>query len=231
MTQDSAEAAADAADLAAQLARITPEDLHVSARPDLEAALGAARVASARLAARLCADERAPLLRGEQFARLLELAGPEDTPELLARLTEDLASVEAGLSAGLGVAPDTGVEAPGFGGGLAVVAPVPSPPPATQVIRSESHVLIALAGAVGAETLHSLARALNSAAHQAESGVGAAREAGAATIAALAGPVLAQLGRLRRLVAAEQAALGVSAVEAASEAVSEGRAGQGRVTA
>lgn len=75
------------------------------------------------------------------FDRLIEVAGPDMSRELLDRLSEDLRKVEHGLAAGLSEVD-------------------------TAAIRAQTHVLIALSGAVGAAQLQTLAQALNSAAHR-----------------------------------------------------------------
>ena len=91
-------------------------------------------------------------LRGEQapppppemnratFDRLIAIAGPEATNELLDRLDLDLRQARTGLM--------SGIEAQD-----------------RNAIRAQTHVLIALAGAVGAERLQSLAQTLNEQAH------------------------------------------------------------------
>lgn len=76
----------------------------------------------------------------EKLLRLLDLAGPEVAGELLDRLDEDLETVDAVLS---DAAPARDVPA----------------------LRAQTHVLISLAGAVGAERLQHLAEDLNAAAH------------------------------------------------------------------
>ncbi len=76
----------------------------------------------------------------QTFRRLMQLAGPEVGAELLARLAEDLQAVEQGLA--LGVAQTD-----------------------WQAIRAHSHVLVALAGAVGATPLQTLAEDFNRTAH------------------------------------------------------------------
>ena len=74
------------------------------------------------------------------FRRLMQLVGPATQGELLARLVEDLQAVEQGLALALAQMD-------------------------WQEIRGQSHVLVALAGAVGATPLQMLAEALNRAAH------------------------------------------------------------------
>jgi HPt (histidine-containing phosphotransfer) domain-containing protein len=161
-----ADPASEAAGLAAMLARIADDGLD----PDSLAALAKARGTAARLASALCADE-APLRDRERYRRLMELAGAEAAQELLERLSEDLARVERGLARAL-----AGPDAAG--------------------VRSETHVLIGLAGAVGATPLQRLAEALNAAAH---------REA-SEEMSRLGGTTLDLLGRLAGFIAAEEAA-------------------------
>lgn len=78
-----------------------------------------------------------------RLERLLDLAGTDVAGELLDRLVEDLAAVETGLAAAAPARDITG-------------------------LRAQTHVLISLAGAVGAERLQHLAEALNAAAHAAD---------------------------------------------------------------
>ncbi len=73
-----------------------------------------------------------------RFEALLEMAGPESRAELLTRLLSDLRSVERGLVLGCSE-------------------------PDHALIRSQTHVLIAVAGAVGAERLMKSAESLNAA--------------------------------------------------------------------
>jgi HPt (histidine-containing phosphotransfer) domain-containing protein len=75
------------------------------------------------------------------FERLMSIAGPAAARELLDRLDDDLRRTESELAAGLARQDRT-------------------------AIRSGTHVLIALAGAVGAERLQALAQTLNAMAHQ-----------------------------------------------------------------
>jgi CheY-like chemotaxis protein/anti-sigma regulatory factor (Ser/Thr protein kinase)/HPt (histidine-containing phosphotransfer) domain-containing protein len=83
----------------------------------------------------------APVLALAQFERLMEVAGVEAAPELLRRLIEDLRHVERQLHHAL-AAPDWAE------------------------IRAQTHVLIALAGAVGAVRLQHRAEAMNTDAHR-----------------------------------------------------------------
>ena len=84
-------------------------------------------------------DEKVELNRAT-FEHLLGIAGPDGTKELLDRVHSDLRRAERGLIAGL---TETDFAA----------------------IRADTHVLISLAGAVGAERLQCLAEAMNAAAH------------------------------------------------------------------
>ncbi|MGY6410594.1 MAG: hypothetical protein ACXIUV_06175 [Alkalilacustris sp.] len=97
----------------------------------------------------------------ERFDRLMDMAGPDAAQELLERLEEDLVCVARGLSHALE--------------GEAI---------APSELRAQTHVLIALAGAVGAEPLQRLAEALNAAAHRGS--VAEMRRLGAATQVRLA---------------------------------------------
>lgn len=110
------------------------------------------------------------------FDQLMAVAGPEGARELLDRLHEDLRRSERGLLGGLS------------NGDAAV-------------IRAETHVLIALAGAVGAARLHALARALNGAAHRNE----------ADEFSRFGTPALEQLDRLITFVGEAKAARGGAA--------------------
>lgn len=82
-----------------------------------------------------------PLVNRDRLDRLLEIAGPSGANELLNRLGSDLRRVEKNLARGF--------------------AEMDQP-----LLRAETHVLISLAGAVGAEALHALANRLNGAAHR-----------------------------------------------------------------
>ncbi|MES2667328.1 MAG: hypothetical protein V4712_14615 [Pseudomonadota bacterium] len=75
------------------------------------------------------------------FRRLMHLAGPVAGAELLDRLAEDLQAVQTGLT-------------------HAAAAPAD-----WLAIRAHSHVLVALAGAVGATPLQTLAEDMNRLAH------------------------------------------------------------------
>ena len=104
--------------------------------------LGAAIVrVMQRSAAEGEATPEPPALALAQFERLMEVAGADAAPELLRRLIEDLRHVERQLHHAL-AAPDWGE------------------------IRAQTHVLIALAGAVGAVRLQHRAEAMNADAHR-----------------------------------------------------------------
>lgn len=110
------------------------------------------------------------------FDHLMEIAGPANVRELLDRLLSDLRRTERAL--------------------LTAIAAQHSP-----AIRSETHVLIALAGAVGANRLMQLAAALNAAAHS--------RDAAGTTPARrkLEADTMAAVDRLITVVATERARL------------------------
>ena len=117
-------------------------------------------------------DERTEFDR-RSFDHLIEIAGPDSARELLERLATDLAKTERGLIAGLAEADSAAV-------------------------RAETHVLIALAGAVGAARLQALAQALNSVTHR----------GGQPDLAGLGQDTLAHLDRLIHFVARERARRG-----------------------
>lgn len=83
----------------------------------------------------------APLADRRRFDRLLEIAGVDGARELLSRLSADLRRVRDNLSEAILKLDQS-------------------------MLRAETHVLISLAGAVGADRLHSLASTLNAAAHK-----------------------------------------------------------------
>jgi hypothetical protein len=74
------------------------------------------------------------------FDALLEMAGPEVAPELVAQMSADLRAVAMALS-----------------GGLSILD--------LAEIRAQTHVLVALAGAAGAHGLEAACQQLNRAAH------------------------------------------------------------------
>ncbi|MEO8241754.1 MAG: Hpt domain-containing protein [bacterium] len=80
----------------------------------------------------------------KRFAGLLELAGPDTALELVERLEDDLRAVEAALSV------------------VARTADMPT-------LQAQSHVLLGVAGTIGANRLFELAKGLNDVAHVAGS--------------------------------------------------------------
>ncbi len=104
-----------------------------------------------------------------RFERLLDLAGPGAADDLIGRLVSDLSVIERGLVRGLG-----------------------APDPAE--VRAQTHVLIALAGAVGAGELQRLAEALNGAAHR----------GGEEAMAVLGADTLGQLDHLIHFITGER---------------------------
>ena len=117
-------------------------------------------------------SERSEIDR-DSFDRLMQIAGPEASRELLDRIFTDLRRTERGLIAGL----------------------AKSDPDA---LRAETHVLIALAGAVGATHLQALAQTLNIAAHRKDR----------TSFEMQGSQALAQLDRLIHFVAKERARRG-----------------------
>ena len=112
---------------------------------------------------------------------ILALAGPETAPRILQQMHADLASVAAlllpALSAPATIAPDW------------------------MLIRRQTHVLISLAGTIGAMRLHGLAIELNAAAHDQDR----------PRAAALAPPLAADLTGLIALIARRLPGQGVVA--------------------
>lgn len=98
---------------------------------------------------------------GDRFHELLAMAGPDGRAELLRRLQDDLGLVARNL----------GEAAAGRD---------------WMALRAETHILISLAGAVGAEPLLAAAQAMNAAAHAEDS----------AAVDRLAAPMLRDLDRL-----------------------------------
>lgn len=98
-----------------------------------------------------------PLVDRTTFDTLLALAGPQVAPELLRQLTDDLAGVATALSRALDAADAGGV-------------------------RGQAHVLMALAGSIGAMPLYAAASRLHK---QAQTG-GDMRAEGAGVVAGLA---------------------------------------------
>lgn len=118
------------------------------------------------------ATEFGKVLDHDRFAALLAVAGSEGAPELLQRLQEDLGAVLAALDRGVAAAD-------------------------IAEIRSQTHILIALSGAVGAERLYRLAEVLNI----------AAKRRRMDDLAALYAPCRADLQGLIATVAAQGAQL------------------------
>lgn len=125
-----------------------------------------------RNGAQVGADHPLPTAPGAEWGgldSLLTEAGPETGRELLVRLGSDLRTVHRDLTAGLAARDHA-------------------------LVRSSSHVLIALSGAVQAHELHRLARLINGAAHKRD----------VATAAVPGQQALAQLDRLITVVSAEK---------------------------
>ncbi len=85
-------------------------------------------------------DGRGPVIDAATYAALCEAIGPELMAELLDKVIADLLAAQRDLVAG-------------------------SAPVDRQLIRSASHILISVAGALGALRLQGCARALNGSAH------------------------------------------------------------------
>lgn len=102
-----------------------------------------------------------------RLGHLLDLTGPDLAVELLARLTEDLVATQHTLETGAASADWTR-------------------------LREGSHVLISLAGSVGALSLHAMSETLNAIAHRQDS----------AALHALMPPLRSELAALIRLVRA-----------------------------
>ncbi|NUB44245.1 hypothetical protein GEU84_007615 [Fertoebacter nigrum] len=96
-----------------------------------------------------------PFLDLARFERLMQMVGPDMGPELLARLEDDLAAVAAGLRRAMQDRDQPDWGQPDWGG-----------QPDWAELRGQTHVLIALAGTVGALRLQHLAEALNREAHE-----------------------------------------------------------------
>ncbi|MFN0116534.1 MAG: response regulator [Paracoccaceae bacterium] len=117
--------------------------------PGIEA-VGLAIAAALARNATLATPPHAPEPRGDlpdldraQFDHLIEIAGPDGARELLDRLVTDLGRCTANLARALAAGDRT-------------------------AMRAETHVLIALAGAVGAKRLQKTAEELNVSAHRRE---------------------------------------------------------------
>ena len=105
----------------------------------------------------------APALLGDgrTLADLLAMAGPDIAPALLRQIAADLSDVRTALAPAITAQDWT-------------------------AIRAQSHVLISLAGTIGATRLHAMARDLNTAAH----------DRCTASLARLSPPVTADLDTL-----------------------------------
>jgi hypothetical protein len=122
----------------------------------------ASATAHAHTLAGLMDAESPPIIDHATFDGLLALAGPEVAPELLRQLSADLAGVATALSAALGQG---------------------DPP----LVRAQTHILMALAGSVGAMPLYVAAERLNRAAHTGDANAGDADAGdGRAVLAGLA---------------------------------------------
>lgn len=106
----------------------------------------------------------------QRFQRLLELTGPRMAGTLLAHLVDDLSNCRTILLAGANAAD-------------------------WAALREGTHVLVSLAGSVGALSLQALAETLNAAAHRQDNG----------TVTALVPDLLAELEALIDLVRATPA--------------------------
>jgi len=100
-------------------------------------------ITDANQAVALTIDLDTPILDCNRMTELLNIAGPDTARELLNRLSTDLERVRAQLLAACSASD-------------------------IDTIRAETHVLISLAGAIGAHPLHRLAVALNSTAHRSD---------------------------------------------------------------
>lgn len=112
------------------------------------------------------ADPTGLLGDARRLTDILTLAGPETGPLILRQMQLDLAAVATALAAALDSRDWT-------------------------AIRAQTHVLISLAGTIGADRLHAAAIDLNSAAH----------DRAEARVALLTAPLLADLAGLRAALA------------------------------
>jgi HPt (histidine-containing phosphotransfer) domain-containing protein len=110
-----------------------------------------------------------------RLAGLLQITGPELAPELLARLTEDLTNTQDTLTAA-------------------------APSADWKRLREGSHVLISLAGSVGALSLQALSESLNAMAHAQDSDA----------LVDLMPPLDAELAALIRLIRATRPPIGTA---------------------
>lgn len=107
---------------------------------------GGDRAAESRRSNAFSISAAAPSLRAARLDQLFAAIGAEAVPELLARLTEDLAEIDRRLAAAL------------------PRPPARPPGPDWAEIRAQAHVLIALTGTVGADGLRRGAERLHAAA-------------------------------------------------------------------
>ncbi|MCZ8334753.1 MAG: hypothetical protein O9328_10865 [Rhodobacteraceae bacterium] len=115
------------------------------------------------------ADPTGILGDGKRLNDILALAGTETATFILRQMQTDLDGVTAGLSEALDSRDWT-------------------------AIRTQTHVLISLAGTIGADRLHAAAIEVNTAAHDREED----------RVAARAAPLLADLAHLRAALAAHK---------------------------
>ena len=114
----------------------------------------------------ISADPTVILGDGKRLADILALAGPDTAPLILRQMQLDLAAVDAALSLALRSRDWT-------------------------AIRAQTHVLISLAGTIGADRLHAAAIDLNVAAH----------DRAEAHVTRLGPPLLSDLAHLRAALA------------------------------
>ena len=114
---------------------------------------------------------------GKRLADILALAGPETATLILRQMQADLGAVATALAASL----DRPAQAAG--------------PQDWSTIRAQTHVLISLAGTIGADRLHAAAIDLNAAAHDRD----------VARTALLVGPLMSDLAHLCEVIAARLA--------------------------
>ncbi|WGV16204.1 hypothetical protein [Fuscovulum ytuae] len=114
----------------------------------------------------ISADPTVILGDGKRLADILALAGPDTAPLILRQMELDLAAVEAAISPALRSRDWT-------------------------AIRAQTHVLISLAGTIGADRLHAAAIDLNVAAH----------DRAEAHVTRLGPPLLSDLAHLRAALA------------------------------
>ena len=107
----------------------------------------------------LCIMQNPPLpVRFDQsrFQRLLDLIGPTERPAFLAQLVQDLTACADAIAQGAGH----------LGAGRQSAGHQGAKGQDWDALREASHVLVSLAGSLGAMSLHGLAQAMNQAAQQ-----------------------------------------------------------------